>query len=49
MTESYDQYANSVAGRINGILKDEFMIERYSRDKTLWSITSKKALINIIG
>lgn len=33
MTESYDPYANAVAERVNGILKDEFMIERYSRDK----------------
>lgn len=33
MTESYDPYANAVAERVNGILKDEFMIERYSRDR----------------
>lgn len=33
MTESYDPYANAVAERVNGILKDEFMIEKYSRDK----------------
>ncbi|MEA4995589.1 MAG: integrase core domain-containing protein [Petrimonas sp.] len=33
MTESYHPYANAVAERVNGILKDEFMIERYSRDK----------------
>lgn len=29
MTESYDPYENAVAERINGILKDEFMIEEY--------------------
>jgi putative transposase len=33
MTESYDPYANAVAERVNGILKDEFMIEKHSRDK----------------
>jgi transposase InsO family protein len=29
MTESYDPYANAVAERVNGILKNEFMIESY--------------------
>ncbi|WP_346855775.1 IS3 family transposase [uncultured Draconibacterium sp.] len=29
MTESYDPYANAVAERINGILKQEFMLEDY--------------------
>jgi len=29
MTESYDPYANAVAERINGILKDEFLIDSY--------------------
>ena len=29
MTERYDPYANAVAERVNGILKDEFMIEKY--------------------
>lgn len=33
MTKSYDPYANAVAKRVNGILKDEFMIEKYSRDR----------------
>lgn len=32
MTESYDPYANAVAERINGILKDEFMLEQYQVD-----------------
>jgi transposase InsO family protein len=27
MTESYDPYANAIAERVNGILKDEFMLE----------------------
>ena len=29
MTESYDPYANAVAERVNGILKQEFMLENY--------------------
>jgi transposase InsO family protein len=29
MTESYDPYANAVAERVNGILKQEFMLEDY--------------------
>ena len=32
MTESYDPYANAVAERVNGILKDEFMLEEYRAD-----------------
>lgn len=30
MTESYDPYANAIAERVNGILKQEFMIEDYA-------------------
>ena len=30
MTESYDPYQNAVAERVNGILKQEFMIDSYS-------------------
>jgi len=29
MTESYDPYANAIAERVNGILKQEFMLEDY--------------------
>ena len=29
MTESYDPYQNAVAERVNGILKQEFMIDEY--------------------
>ena len=29
MTESYDPCQNAVAERVNGILKQEFMIDRY--------------------
>ena len=32
MTESYDPYANAVAERINGILKQEFLLEDYKVD-----------------
>lgn len=30
MTESYDPYANAVAERVNGILKQEFLLEKYN-------------------
>jgi len=33
MTESYDPYQNAVAERVNGILKQEFMIDRYNDQK----------------
>ena len=29
MTESYDPYANAIAERVNGILKQEFLLEDY--------------------
>ena len=29
MTESYDPYANAVAERVNGILKQEFLLDKY--------------------
>lgn len=32
MTETYDPYANAVAERINGILKQEFLLEEYKVD-----------------
>jgi len=32
MTESYDPYQNAVAERVNGILKDEFRLEKYKVD-----------------
>ena len=32
MTESYDPYANAVAERVNGILKNEFLLEEYKVD-----------------
>jgi hypothetical protein len=30
MTESYDPYANAVAERVNGILKDKFQLEQFN-------------------
>jgi len=35
MTESYDPYANAVAERINGIIKAEFELEKYTHSKKL--------------
>jgi transposase InsO family protein len=32
MTETYDPYANAVAERVNGIIKDEFLLEKYDLD-----------------
>ena len=32
MTESYDPYANAIAERVNGILKQEFLLEDYQVD-----------------
>lgn len=33
MTESYDPYANAVAERINGILKQDFLLGKYKTSK----------------
>ncbi len=44
MTESYDPYANAVAERVNGILKDEFMIEKYALDKELMALYVKDSI-----
>lgn len=30
MTESYDPYSNAIAERVNGILKQEFLLEQYN-------------------
>ena len=40
MTESYDPYANAIAERINGILKQEFKIDCYGKN-----IEDKKVLV----
>ena len=35
MTESYDKYSNAVAERVNGNLKDEFMLKKYDVDDSI--------------
>jgi transposase InsO family protein len=46
MTESHDPYANAVAERVNGILKDEFQLEQYDVDtKTMKKLV--KESVNI--
>jgi len=45
MTESYDPYANAVAERINGILKQEFSLGKYDTDIGIM----KKLVKNSIG
>ena len=46
MTEAYDPYQNAVAERVNGILKQEFMIDRHHVDlKTLSTIVKESIAI----
>ena len=45
MTESYDPYANAVAERVNGILKQEFLLEEYDIELA----TMKELVKNSIG
>lgn len=33
MTESYDPYANAIAERVNGILKHDFLLDRYKTNQ----------------
>jgi transposase InsO family protein len=41
MTESYDPYANAIAERVNGILKQEFLLEDFRVDiKTMKLLVS---------
>jgi len=44
MTETYDPYANAVAERVNGILKDEFELERYASNKALLNEITKDSI-----
>ena len=44
MNESYDPYVNAVAERVNGILKDEFMIEKYALNKDLMELYVKDSI-----
>ena len=44
MTESYDPYANAIAERVNGILKQEFILEKYNVDLKTMKILVKQAI-----
>ena len=44
MTESYDPYANAVAERINGIIKQEFIIENYFSDLKTMQLLIKNSI-----
>ena len=44
MTESYDPYANAVAERINGILKQEFLLEEYKTDMDTMKLLVQDAI-----
>lgn len=44
MTNNGDPYENAVAERINGILKQEFMIDCYHQDLSIMKIIIKKAV-----
>ena len=44
MTENSDPYENAIAERINGILKQEFMIDTYHLDLTLMKELVKEAI-----
>ena len=44
MTESYDPYANAVAERVNGILKQEFLIQRQGLNLNLMKRLVKESI-----
>ena len=44
MTESYDPYANAIAERVNGILKQEFLLEDYLVDIKTMKLIVKDAV-----
>ena len=44
MTQNSDPYENAVAERINGILKQEFMIHKYSQDLKIMKCIVKEAI-----
>jgi transposase InsO family protein len=44
MTESYDPYANAIAERVNGILKQEFLLEEYPVDIQTMKLLVKEAV-----
>ena len=44
MTESYDPYANAIAERVNGILKQEFLLEEYRVNMETMKLLVKDAV-----
>jgi hypothetical protein len=47
MTQNSDPYENAVAERINGILKQEFMIDKYNLDlKIMKQIVKNQSVYN---
>ncbi len=44
MTQNSDPYENAVAERINGILKQEFMIDKYHRDLNIMRLVVKESI-----
>ena len=44
MTNNCDPYENAVAERVNGILKQEFMIDTYNQDTAIMKIIIKEAI-----
>lgn len=44
MTESYDPYANAVAERVNGILKQEYRLSEYDLDVALMNQLVKESI-----
>jgi len=44
MTQNSDPYENAVAERINGILKQEFMIDKYEQNVETMKVIVKKAV-----
>ena len=44
MTQNPDPYENAVAERINGILKQEFMIDKYNQDLDIMKCIVKEAI-----
>lgn len=44
MTQNSDPYENAVAERINGILKQEFMVDKYNKETSLMKILVKESV-----
>lgn len=44
MTQNSDPYENAVAERINGILKQEFMIDKYQQNVEVMKVIVKEAV-----